>query len=275
MKKIVLLLALACVLCSLSAQKVKETVTLIGKDQLTGFTINIDNVPMNIVEGALVDKFETQLGLKGSKKKGFRIYENQPCSVFGDARYDIYFNTSEIGKKKNPSTQIVLVVSTGNMNCITFNNDPRSARNIVLFMENLANDVEAYKVKLRIQELKSELSNLNKERQSLIKDKQKIQDKVEKTNSDIKKISDQIEKLTDEIEKLQDKFNKTHDAALREQILNSVKEKKKLQQSYNSMQKSLLNMNKELSKLATKLEDITKTIEDKTSELEKLERLDN
>ena len=105
MKKLFALLTLVFVFGSLSAQKVNETVTLFGKEQLTGFVTNITQASSDIVEQTLVNKFEKEFALKGSKKKGYYVYQNQPCPTFGDARYDLYFKTEEVGKKKNRSTQ--------------------------------------------------------------------------------------------------------------------------------------------------------------------------
>ena len=160
-QKMIALLAIVSVFCSVSAQRVNETVTLFGKDQLQGFTINIDNYSIDVVDGAMANIFENQYKLKGSKKKGYHVYENQQCSAFGDARYDIYFTTTEIGKKNNKSVQVTLVVSNGNMNCITFTNDPRTSRNIVNFLEKFPRDVESYNTTLRIQSLENELTKLN------------------------------------------------------------------------------------------------------------------
>ncbi len=153
MKKIFALFAFIGVLCSISAQKVNETVTMFGKDQLTGFTVNIDNASPEIVAAAMANKFEKEFFMKGSFKKGFHVYESQPCAAFGEARYDTYFATAPVGKKKDQYTQVVLVVSTGNMNCITFANDPRTSRNIVTFLENFPADVEAYNERQPFQEL--------------------------------------------------------------------------------------------------------------------------
>ena len=150
MKKIFALFAFIGVLCSISAQKVNETVTMFGKDQLTGFTVNIDNASPEIVAAAMANKFEKEFFMKGSFKKGFHVYESQPCAAFGEARYDTYFATAPVGKKKDQYTQVFLVVSTGNMNCITFSNDPRTSRNIVSFLEGLKYDVEKYKTELRM-----------------------------------------------------------------------------------------------------------------------------
>ena len=160
MKKLFVLLTLVFVLGSLSAQKVNETVTMFGKDQLTGFTTNISQATPEIVEQALANKFEKEFLLKGSKKKGYYVYQNQACPAFGEARYDLYFNTAEVGKKKNKSTQVTLVVSTGNQNCVSFSNDPRTSRNIVAFLEKLQSDVDAYNTVLKINELKESLQNL-------------------------------------------------------------------------------------------------------------------
>lgn len=271
MKKLFALFAFVSVLCSVSAQKVNETVTLFGKDQLTGFTINVDNATANIVSDALANKFETQYSMKGSNKKGFRVYEGQPCSAFGDARYDVYFTTTTVGKKNNQYTQVTLVVSNGNLNCITFSSDPRTSRNIVTFLENLPNDVEAYKTQLRIEQLKNELANLKKERASIEKDRVKVNDKIANANDEIKKATDKIEKLSAEIEKLQDQFNKSQDANLKDQISKAVKDKQTLQKSQTNTQKNLLNLNNEIVKLNTKFETNVKNTEAKEAELKQLE----
>lgn len=270
MKKLFALLALVCVMFTVSAQRVNETVTMFGKDQLTGFTINIDNATADVVMAAVADKFENQFSLKGSNKKGFHVYENQPCSAFGEARYDIYFTTTVVGKKKNQYTQLTLVVSTGNMNCITFSNDPRTSRNIVSFLETMPSVVEAYKTKMRIKQLENELASLKKERESLEKDQDKISEKLNMTNDEIKRLSERIEKSTAEIEKLQDQYNKSHDPALKEQIASAVKEKQTMQKTHSSKQKSLLKMNDELYKINNKLQANAKSIEEKEAELSRL-----
>ncbi len=270
MKKTIALLVFVSVLGSLSAQKVNETVTMFGKEQLQGFTINISDATTSIVEGALNDKMQNQLGLKGSKKKGFYVYENQACSTFGDARYDIYFTTAEVGKKKDMNTQLTLVVSTGNMNCITFSNDPRTSRNIVAFLESLPQDVETYKIKLRINELEKQLAKLDKERQSMEKDQTAIQDKLNTGSDDFKRLSDQIDKKNDEIHSLQERYNKSFDPALKEEIDAAMKDKQSMQKTQTSMQKTLLNANQNLQKVKTKLETNQKAIEDTEKELKSL-----
>lgn len=272
MKKVFALVLFASVICSLSAQKVKETVTVFGKEQISGFTININDATPDIVAGALADKFENQYALKGSKKKGFHVYENQPCVAFGEARYDIYFTTAEVGKKKDKTTQVTLVVSTGNLNCITFTNDPRTSRNIVTFLEKLPQDVEAYKIKLRIIELKKNLNNLEKEKQNLLKEQTKMQDKLNVTNDEIKKISEQLDAKNAEINAMQEEFNTSHDAALQDQIATANKERQSLQKSQQSKQNSLLNINNNLQKLKTKLDTNQKNTEDAEAELKSLEQ---
>lgn len=272
MKKIATFLVLACAVCTLSAQKASETVIMFGKEQLHGFTINIDNTAANIIDDAIAYKLESQYGLKGSKKKGFHVYENQKCIAFGEARYDIYYTTNEVGKKNNKSTQVTLVVTTGNMNCVTFSNDPRTSRNIVTFMEGLPNDVEAYKTKLRIETLKNDLANLEKERQGLEKDKQKVLDKIESTNSEITRVTSEIEKKTSDLETMKGQYSQNHDEALAGQISAAEKEKLNLQKSQTNLQKSLLNLNNDLAKITSKLETNARTTEEKKAELETLQK---
>ena len=272
MKKIFALLAFAFVFCSLSAQRVNETVALFGKEQLNGFTINIAQTPSDIVENAMADKFEKNFLMKGSKKKGYYVYSNQPCSAFGEARYDVYFTTAEVGKKKNKATQVTLVVSTGNQNCITFSNDPRTSRNIVAFLEAFPNDVEAYKITLRINELKDEIASLEKDRTNLEKDQEKAKQKATKMNEDMQLNVAQVEAKTAEIAKLQESYNQTHNESIKEQISTAAKEKQTLQKSQSSMQKSLLRLNDELHKNDVKLEENLKNLDKKRTELQQLQR---
>lgn len=272
MKKLFAFLTLVFVFGSLSAQKVNETVTLFGKDQLTGFTTNITQATPEIVEQALANKLEKDFLLKGSKKKGYYVYMNQPCPAFGEARYDLYFTTTEVGKKKNKSTQVTLVVSTGNQNCISFSNDPRTSRNIVSFLESLSGDVEAYKKTLRINELKEAVESLEKDKSSLEKDQEKLQDKVNKTNEEMQANVAKVEAKTAEIAKLQENYTETHNPTVKEQISKAAKEKQTLQKSQSSMQKSLLKMNENLHKNDKKRDEIIKLIEEKRAELQQLQR---
>ena len=272
MKKLFAFLTLVLVFGSLSAQRVNETVTLFGKEQLSGFTTNITEATPEIVEQALANKLEKDFLLKGSKKKGYYVYMNQPCPAFGEARYDLYFTTTEVGKKKNKSTQVTLVVSTGHQNCITFSNDPRTSRNIVSFLESLSGDVEAYKRTLRINELKGAIESLEKDRVSLEKDQEKVQDKVKKTNEEMQANVAKVEAKTAEIAKLQENYSETHNPTVKEQISKAAKEKQSLQKSQSSMQKSLLKMNENLHKNDKKRDEILKLLEQKKAELQQLQR---
>lgn len=271
MKKLFAFLTFIFVFSSLSAQKVNETVTLFGKDQLTGFTTNIAQATPEIVEQALANKMEKDFLLKGSKKKGYYVYLNQPCPAFGDARYDLYFTTTEVGKKKNKSTQVTLVVSTGNQNCVTFSNDPRTARNIVSFLESLSDDVEIYKRTLRINELRESIEILEKDQASLEKDQVKLKDKINKTTEEMQANVAQVEAKTAEIAKLQENYNETHNPTIKEQISKVAKEKQTLQKSQSNMQKSLLKMNENLHKNDKKRDEIIKFIEEKKAELQKIQ----
>lgn len=269
-KSFIALLAFVSVICSVSAQRVNETVTLFGKDQLQGFTLNIDKYSMDIVDGAMANIFENQYKLKGSKKKGYHVYESQPCSAFGEARYDIYFTTTEVGKKNNKSVQMTLVVSNGNMNCITFANDPRTSRNIVSFLEKFPKEVEAYDITLRIQSLENELTKLNKERDMLTKERSKIEDKIANTNNSLKETTEKLDKVSSHVTELQEEFNKSQDPAVMEEINVASKERQNLQKAQTNSQKSLLNLNNDLVKINEKLAKNAQAIEKAENELKTL-----
>lgn len=261
MKKYFSLLALIGMFCAMNAQTVSETVTMFGKDQLNGFSININDATSDIVEGAMVEKFENQMGLKGKKNKGFYTYTSQGFEPFGDAKYDIYFTTQEGGKKNNKFTQLILVVSTGNLNCITMNSDPRTARNIMTFLQNVNIDVESYKTKLRIEELDKQKQTLEKERQNLDKNQAKVKEKMTKTNEEMKNATKKVDDLNNELTKLQEKYTSSHDPETKAQITKTAKEVQSLQKSQTNMRKSLLNMNNEIQKIDKKIEDNVRMIE--------------
>lgn len=271
-QKMIALLAIVSVFCSLSAQRANETVTLFGKDQLQGFTINVNNYPLAVVDGAMCNIFENQYKLKGSKKKGYHVYENQQCSAFGDARYDLYFTTTEIGKKNNKAVQVTLVVSTGNMNCVTFANDPRTSRNIVSFLEKFDKEVERYDITLRIQDLENKLTKLRKERDGLLSDSAKLVDKIANTNDELKQLSDRLERVTAEVATMQEEFNNTLDAGLKAQLDEKVKEKQTLQKNQASKQKNLTNLNENLIKVNAKLRNNATEIETAEKDLKALKQ---
>ncbi|MBO7648739.1 MAG: hypothetical protein J6S48_05205 [Bacteroidales bacterium] len=201
MKKLVLLAFVIAFAATASAQTVKESMVNMGKQQLSGYLIDIPGADMKTVEAAFRDKLEKQYNLKASSESGFRAYLNQPFQPFGSANYDLYFNVSEHGKKKNKVSQISLIVCSGNMNTITSQNDPTTADYVKVFLRDFVSYVQEYVAKQNLNELENQMAKLVKEKNSLEKDQTKINKQIQKLNKDLEK---NAQKTVEKEEKIKD-----------------------------------------------------------------------
>ena len=201
MKKLVLLAFVVAFAAVASAQHVKESMINMGKQQLSGYLIDIPGADMKTVEAAFRDKLEKQYNLKASSESGFRAYLNQPFNPFGSANYDLYFKVGEHGKKKNKVSQISLIVCSGNLNTITSQNDPTTADYVKVFLRDFVSYVQEYVAKQNLNELENQMAKLVKEKKSLDKDQEKINKQIQKLNKDLeknaKKTIEQEEKIKD------------------------------------------------------------------------------
>lgn len=207
MKKLLFVFAIICTCATLSAQKIQESVIDFGKQQVSGYLVNVPSASVDLVDGAFKEKLEKEFSLKSSKENGFRSYINQNMPAFGQENYDIYYQVSEFGKKKNKTTQLKLIVSSGNMNAITSQSNPETAEKIKSFLNNFISYVEEYAKQQEINALNEQLSKLESEKASLEKDQNKIQKQIEKLNKESEKVQKDLNKKNEEISKLQDKIN--------------------------------------------------------------------
>ncbi|MCQ2283919.1 MAG: hypothetical protein MJZ57_03340 [Bacteroidales bacterium] len=207
MKKLFILLAIVCAGTALSAQKVQESVIDFGKQQVPGYLVNIQNASVDLVESAFKEKLEKEYGLKGTKESGFRAYINQNLKYIGPDNYDIYFTVGEFGKKKNKTTQLTVIVSTGNMNAITTQNNPDVADKIMKFLSDFVSYVQEYSMQQQINALNDQLSKLNNEKSGLEKDQAKNQKQIEKLQKDQEKIAKQLDQNANDIKKVEDQIS--------------------------------------------------------------------
>ncbi len=208
MKKLTLLFALIGMFFLANAQNVKESTISFNKTQVSGYLANINGYSMDVVDLALRTRLEKDLNLKGSKEGNFRAYINQPCSVFGPDKYDIYYKVSEFGKKKNKTTQVNFIISSGNMNTITSSNNPNVAYRVKAFLNDFLASVPSFAISQEIDALEAELAKLKKEKASLDNEVAKENKNIEKSNKQIDKINKKIEKSNKKIEKTGEKINK-------------------------------------------------------------------
>lgn len=186
-----------------SAQKLHTSMVEFGKSQYPGYLFNLKNVSVETLDATLRDIFENQYNLKASKESGFRAYRNQQFAPFGSENYDIFFNVIVFGKKKEKTTQLVLLVCKGNMNAVTSSTDPQADAAIRKFVQNLPAKVEEYQIRKPIIEKKEQIAKLEANKQSLIKEQEKINGQIEKLQLNLKDVSNKLQENGEAISKLQ------------------------------------------------------------------------
>lgn len=203
MKKLFVLLTIVVIAVTASAQKLHTSMVEFGKSQYPGYLFNMKNVSVETLDATLRDIFENQYNLKASKESGFRAYRNQQFAPFGSENYDIFFNVIEFGKKKEKTTQVVLLVCKGNMNAVTPSTDPQVDAAIRKFLQKLPAKVEEYQIRKPIIEKKEQIAKLDANKQSLIKEQEKINGQIEKLQLNQNEISKKIQDNEEAISKLQ------------------------------------------------------------------------
>ena len=207
MKKVIILLAVVCITCALSAQNVQESMVDFNKQQISGYTISISSASEDLVEAALKEKMEKQYSLKSSKANGFKAYLNQPFQPFGAANYDIYTNIEETGKKSNKTIVLTMIVCSGNLNAITSVNNAETAAAIKKFLSDFASYVTTYSINVQIEAVNAKLSKLNNEKTDLQNQQSKITKEIEKLNKDLDEVKKDLDENDKNIQTTQDELN--------------------------------------------------------------------
>ncbi len=202
MKK-VLLCAIALMFCAftLSAQTVKEETVTFDKVQAPAFTMEIPDMSIDLITGALQKQFETKNNLKASKTKGYVAYLGQKYLPYGDFNFDIFTKVEEVGKKGAKTPKITILVSRGNNNFISSANDIDIATNVKRDLEAFKVYLKEYEVNQRLIMKNNELQKLQKNKEDLNKELTKLQKQVEDTQKKIADNEKQIQATQAEIDK--------------------------------------------------------------------------
>jgi len=196
----------AFVTLTLSAQDVKTSMITFGKSQYPGYLLDVKGASVELVDATIRDMFETQYNLKASKESGFRAYLNQPFAPFGSENFDIYYTVSEYGKKKDKTTQVSMIVCTGNMNAITSANNPDADNAVRYFLKNIPPKIEQYSSQQEINALKEQLAKLQSTKESLEKDQDKTQKQIDKLKQTMEKNDAKIKETDKAISKVQEQL---------------------------------------------------------------------
>ncbi len=207
MKKILSLLTILGLVCTLSAQNVHESMIKFGKEKISGYTLSIPSANSDLVYAALRERMEKNYNMKGSKEGKFRAYLNQPFAPFGTANYDIYYNVTESGKKGAKTALLSFIVCSGNMNTITSENNPETATAIKAFLNDLGTYIHEYSLQQQANTLQEKLNKLNKDQKALEKDKAKAEKQIEKLQKEISEIDKKHQANAEEIRKIESDLN--------------------------------------------------------------------
>ncbi len=213
MKKCIILLSIFVAALTVSAQEVNTSMIDFNKTQVSGYLVNIPDATIELADGAFRNMMENRYGLKASKESGFRAYLNQNFQPFGTENFDIYYTVTEFGKKKSKTTQLVLIVCTGNMNAVTPASKPETDQAIKTFLAEFAPKVQAYGQQLKAEQLKEQIAKLEASKSSVEKEEEKATKQIEKLNQSLgemaKKKADyenQISKLQSELKEIESKL---------------------------------------------------------------------
>ena len=128
---------------------------------------------------------------------------NQPFAPFGSANYDLYYTVTETGKKGAKTALLSFIVSSGNLNAITSENNPETATAVKAFLNDLGSYIQEYSLQQQANTLQEKLDKLNKEQKSLEKDQDKINKQIEKLQKDSAEIDKKHKANEEEIRKIE------------------------------------------------------------------------
>ncbi len=208
MKKLFVFMFAALTLAAgtVSAQDVRTSVISFAKSQYPGYLLNVKGASVELVSATLRDLFETQFNMKASKESGFRAYLNQPFAPFGSENYDIYYTVGEFGKKNDKTTQVSMIVCTGNMNAITSANNPDVDNAIRYFLKGIPSKIDKYSNQQEINAMKEQIAKLQNTKETLSKDQEKTQKQMEKLKQALEENKAKMKETDESIGKLQEQL---------------------------------------------------------------------
>ena len=214
MKKVMSLVAAMLLVCAtVSAQNAKVETIDFNKQSVQGVSLPLPGYSVDVVKGALEQRLEKGVGLKGSNSKGWRTYLAQQFSEIGSMNFDIYTMVNTIGKKKDATTVVYVLVSKGNENFANTTNDPEIMNNTKKFLDGFPKYVKEYDLNQRIIQHNNTLTKLQKEQKALETDKNKMQSqisdlekKIATKEKDLENKNNEIQKIQESLKQLQESF---------------------------------------------------------------------
>lgn len=139
------------------------------------------DLPKNVVEDALKQRFEKAGLSKRSTEKGFMAYKGATWTEVSPDKVDVYAKV----EGKGAVSTITVLVSKGYDNFISSASDPEKVQNVQAFLNSFIKDAKLYQLKLSIaaqeeavKKAEKDLKTTTDDGQKLVKDKEKIEKQI-------------------------------------------------------------------------------------------------
>jgi hypothetical protein len=167
------------------AQTIQSTQVEFNKTKVPGVSLAIAGYDATFIQNALQYRFEKIGGLKGSSSKGFRVYSAQIFPEFGTLSYDIYTIVNK-GSKKDQLVTVNLLVSKGNNNFASPNDDTDLTQKMKDFLTNFPTVLKEFERVQNIDKIAASIKTLEKECKSLTSDTDKLKKELSKVENNLK-----------------------------------------------------------------------------------------
>jgi len=167
------------------AQTVQSTQVEFNKAKVPGVSLVVAGYDADLIQKALMYRFEKIGGLKGSSSKGFRVYAAQIFPEFGNLSYDIFTIVNK-GSKKDQLFTVNLLVSKGNNNFVSESIDAELTQKMKDFLTNFPAVIKEFERVQNIDKLAASIKTLDKECKSLTSETDKLKKELSKLESNIR-----------------------------------------------------------------------------------------
>ncbi|MGG9971160.1 hypothetical protein ACQ33O_05125 [Ferruginibacter sp. SUN002] len=166
-----------------------------------------------ITEDAIVNKMKS-LGYSGKSSKGFIVFKAVKLAELGADTYDMYYKIERKSKKEKDKSTVSLLLTKGYENFANETSDPALFANAKTFLNGLTEVVAAADLERQIEEQEAVAKKAQKKYNNSVDD-----------GADLEKKKRQIEQ--DIADNIKDQANKKAEAATQQQILETLKAKRK------------------------------------------------
>jgi hypothetical protein len=163
-------------------------------------SLEIPDLDVATVTSAM-EKFMENNGLKKTGMKGFNAYLNQPFAKLSTQNLDMYTTVISKGKKKNAKTYVYFLLSKGNENFVSSQENASEIMNVKTLLLEFLEFTGQYALEQKIACINDNITQLEKEKSKIEKSGEKIEKKKDKIDKDMKKNEDELKKKNEEISK--------------------------------------------------------------------------